>query len=99
MNVAYSPQELNTYLREATQVSSEYPVVLTRFYTGYREVEMDAVASKGQVSSLKLLKVINTTQILVISGGRKVFSFLWPQNLEFTLKNVKETVYLDILKC
>ena len=50
MNVAYSPQELNTYLREATQVSSEYPVVLTRFYTGYREVEMDAVASKGQVS-------------------------------------------------
>ncbi|KAK3751959.1 hypothetical protein RRG08_046231 [Elysia crispata] len=49
MNVAYSPQELNTYLREATQVSSEYPVVLTRFYTGYREVEMDAVASKGQV--------------------------------------------------
>ena len=99
MNVAYSPQELNTYLREATQVSSEYPVVLTRFYTGYREVEMDAVASKGQVSSLKLLKVINTTQILVISGGQKVFSFLWPQNLEFTLKNVKETVYLDILKC
>ncbi|GFO26739.1 carbamoyl-phosphate synthase [ammonia], mitochondrial-like [Plakobranchus ocellatus] len=49
MNVAYSPQELSSYLREATQVSSEYPVVITRFYTGYREVEMDAVANKGQV--------------------------------------------------
>lgn len=50
MNVAYSPKELHTYLREATQVSSEYPVVITRFYTGYREVEMDAVANEGQVS-------------------------------------------------
>ncbi|BFZ22052.1 hypothetical protein BsWGS_25091 [Bradybaena similaris] len=49
MNVAYSPKELHTYLREATQVSSEYPVVITRFYTGYREVEMDAVANEGQV--------------------------------------------------
>ncbi|KAK0067220.1 carbamoyl-phosphate synthase [ammonia] mitochondrial [Biomphalaria pfeifferi] len=49
MNVAYTPQELKTYLKEATQVSSQYPVVITRFYTGCREVEMDAVASTGQV--------------------------------------------------
>ncbi|CAG5119185.1 unnamed protein product [Candidula unifasciata] len=49
MNVAYSPKELHTYLREATQVSSDYPVVITRFYTGYREVEMDAVANEGKV--------------------------------------------------
>jgi carbamoyl-phosphate synthase (ammonia) len=49
MNVAYSPSELHTYLREATQVSNEYPVVITRFYTGYREVEMDAVANEGRV--------------------------------------------------
>ncbi|CAL1529066.1 unnamed protein product [Lymnaea stagnalis] len=49
MNVAYTPQELTTYLREATQVSCQYPVVITRFYTGCREVEMDAVANGGEV--------------------------------------------------
>ncbi|XP_059172198.1 carbamoyl-phosphate synthase [ammonia], mitochondrial-like [Physella acuta] len=49
MNVAYTPQELRTYLQEATQVSSLYPVVITQFYTGYREVEMDAVANSGEV--------------------------------------------------
>jgi hypothetical protein len=32
-------------------VSSNYPVVITKFYTGAREVEMDAVASKGQVGT------------------------------------------------
>lgn len=49
MNVAWSPEELQGYLQQATQVSSDYPVVITKFYTGAREVEMDAVARNGEV--------------------------------------------------
>ena len=49
MNVAWSPEELQEYLLRATQVSSDFPVVITRFYTGAREVEMDAVARQGEV--------------------------------------------------
>ncbi|KAK7507745.1 hypothetical protein BaRGS_00000710 [Batillaria attramentaria] len=49
MNVAWSPEELCGYLQQATQVSSDYPVVITKFYTGAREVEMDAVARQGEV--------------------------------------------------
>ncbi|PVD34846.1 hypothetical protein C0Q70_06125 [Pomacea canaliculata] len=49
MNVAWSPEELQQYLQQATQVSSTYPVVITKFYTGAREVEMDGVARKGEV--------------------------------------------------
>ena len=49
MNVAWSPEELEGYLVQATQVSSDHPVVITKFYTGAREVEMDAVAQDGQV--------------------------------------------------
>ncbi|KAK7113318.1 hypothetical protein V1264_012626 [Littorina saxatilis] len=49
MNVAWSPEELKGYLLQATQVSSDYPVVITKFYTGSREVEMDAVAKQGEV--------------------------------------------------
>lgn len=50
MNVAWSPEELQQYLQQATQVSSTYPVVITKFYTGAREVEMDGVARKGEVN-------------------------------------------------
>lgn len=49
MNVAWSPEELKGYLQQATQVSNDCPVVITKFYTGAREVEMDAVAREGEV--------------------------------------------------
>lgn len=49
MNVAYTPQELRGYLEQATQVSLEHPVVITKFMEGAREIEMDAVAKNGEV--------------------------------------------------
>ena len=49
MNVAYTPQELRGYLEQATQVSQEHPVVITKFMEGAREIEMDAVAKNGKV--------------------------------------------------
>ena len=50
MNVAYGPEQLKGYLVEAAQVSQEYPVVITKFVQGAREIEMDAVAKDGVVS-------------------------------------------------
>ena len=50
MNVAYGPEELSKFLEEATSVSREHPVVITKFIQGAREVEMDAVARNGRVS-------------------------------------------------
>ncbi|KAL5005647.1 hypothetical protein ScPMuIL_016805 [Solemya velum] len=49
MNVAYGPEELRRYLEQATQVSKNHPVVITKFVLGAREVEMDAVADRGHV--------------------------------------------------
>ncbi|XP_072180802.1 carbamoyl-phosphate synthase [ammonia], mitochondrial-like [Diadema setosum] len=49
MNVAYGPEELRRFLEEATLVSREHPVVITKFIQGAREVEMDAVARNGKV--------------------------------------------------
>ncbi|XP_072032116.1 carbamoyl-phosphate synthase [ammonia], mitochondrial-like isoform X3 [Amphiura filiformis] len=49
MNVCYGPEELGKFLKEATHVSMEHPVVITKFVEGAREIEMDAVARDGQV--------------------------------------------------
>ncbi|KAF7709169.1 carbamoyl-phosphate synthase [ammonia], mitochondrial [Silurus meridionalis] len=49
MNVAYGEEEMKRFLEEATQVSQEHPVVITKFIRGAREVEVDAVAKSGKV--------------------------------------------------
>ena len=49
MNVAYSAEKLAEYLREATGVSPDHPVVISKFIQGGREVEMDGIAKDGKV--------------------------------------------------
>lgn len=49
MNVAFNPGDLEEYLDEATFISPEHPVVMTKFITGAKEIEVDAVAKHGQV--------------------------------------------------
>uniref|UniRef100_A0A5F9C4G7 Carbamoyl-phosphate synthase [ammonia], mitochondrial n=1 Tax=Oryctolagus cuniculus TaxID=9986 RepID=A0A5F9C4G7_RABIT len=51
MNVVFSEDEMKKFLEEATRVSQEHPVVLTKFIEGAREVEMDAVGKDGRVIS------------------------------------------------
>ncbi len=49
MNVATDGRQLSTYLRAATEVSPEHPVVLTKFVTDAHEIDVDAVARKGKI--------------------------------------------------
>ncbi|XP_067301197.1 carbamoyl-phosphate synthase [ammonia], mitochondrial [Pseudorasbora parva] len=49
MNVVYGEEEMKRFLEEATQVSQDHPVVITKFVCGAREVEVDAVARIGKV--------------------------------------------------
>ncbi|GFT04194.1 CAD protein [Nephila pilipes] len=47
MNVAYSHQDLETYLSEATAVGTV--VVISKFVTDAKEIDVDAVADNGQL--------------------------------------------------
>ena len=49
MNVAYNSDRLNEYLREATGVSPDHPVVISKFIQNGREIEMDGIALNGKV--------------------------------------------------
>ena len=44
MRVIWDPSELDTYITRAAQVSPNYPVVVSEFIEGAREVEVDAVS-------------------------------------------------------
>jgi carbamoyl-phosphate synthase large subunit len=49
MNTVFSPDDLEKYLLQATVVSPDYPVVLSRFINNAKELEVDGVADKGVV--------------------------------------------------
>ncbi len=49
MNVVSNKNELSHYLDLAAQVSKQYPVVVSEFIENAKEIEIDAVASKGEI--------------------------------------------------
>ncbi|GCE12636.1 carbamoyl-phosphate synthase (glutamine-hydrolyzing) large subunit [Tengunoibacter tsumagoiensis] len=49
MNICYTQEELEQYVKEAAAVSPEHPVTVSKFMRQVREVELDAVAQRGEV--------------------------------------------------
>ncbi len=49
MSVATNSKELAEYLKKATHVSKEHPVVISKFITEAKEIEIDAVAQSGEL--------------------------------------------------
>ncbi|MGY3089496.1 carbamoyl-phosphate synthase large subunit [Hymenobacter sp. UYAg731] len=51
MNVVSNAFELEEFLKAAKEVSAEYPVVVSEFMQEAKEIELDAVADKGEIVS------------------------------------------------
>ncbi|MFC1724306.1 carbamoyl-phosphate synthase (glutamine-hydrolyzing) large subunit [candidate division KSB1 bacterium] len=49
MSVAYRVEDIEKIFKRTQLVSSEYPVVVTRYITGAKEIEMDVVAKNGEI--------------------------------------------------
>jgi len=49
MSIVLSEDELEGYLKRASDVNKEHPVVISKFITGAKEIEIDAVANKGEL--------------------------------------------------
>ena len=49
MNVCHNDEELKRFLAAASEVSKEYPVVISQFMTETNEIEFDGVAQCGEI--------------------------------------------------
>ncbi len=86
MNVAATPKELEQYLSDATDVSPEHPVVVSKFINNAKEVEIDGVANKGQLLIYALSEHIENAG--VHSGDATIV--LPPQRLYLeTIRQIK----------
>jgi carbamoyl-phosphate synthase large subunit len=51
MNVCNNKEEFTQYLRRANVVSKEYPITVSKFVEGAKEIEFDAVAQRGEIKT------------------------------------------------
>ena len=49
MSIVISDDELEQYLKKASEISKDHPVVISKFITDAREIEVDAVADDGNL--------------------------------------------------
>jgi carbamoyl-phosphate synthase large subunit len=49
MSTANNKEELEEYLKKATDINKDQPVVVSKFITNAKEIEMDAVSQNGEV--------------------------------------------------
>ena len=63
MAVAFNGRELGQYLENATSLSKEFPVVISKFILNCREVEIDAVADKGNITALAVTEHIENAGV------------------------------------
>ncbi|KAI0482479.1 carbamoyl-phosphate synthase [Xylariaceae sp. FL0804] len=87
MNTVYSEADLQTYLKQATDVSRDHPVVITKYIENAKEIEMDAVAKDGTVVGHFISEHVENAG--VHSGDATLI--LPPQDLEpTTIKRIEE---------
>lgn len=88
MNVCHSSEELERFLKMATEVNKEYPVVVSQFMQDTKEIEFDAVADKGQIVEYAISEHVEYAG--VHSGDA---TMVFPaQNIYFsTIRQIKKT--------
>ena len=63
MAVAFNEKELIQYLENATSLSKEYPVVVSKFILNARELELDAVAVDGEIITFAVLEHVENAGV------------------------------------
>ena len=87
MSVAYNDESLNLFLEKATTISPESPVVVSKFETGAKEIEVDAVSLNGDLLIYAIAEHVENAG--VHSGDATIV--LPPQKLYIeTIRRVKQ---------
>jgi len=87
MSIVFNERFLDRYLRKASLVSPEYPVVISKFIMNAKEIELDAVADRGRVVASAIVEHVENAG--VHSGDATMV--LPPQKLYIeTIRRIRE---------
>lgn len=94
MRICHNREELTRYIEEATLVSSEYPLTISKFIEKAKEVELDAIAQKGDMKAFVISEHIENAG--VHSGDASIV--LPPQKLYVETKRKVEEIARKLSK-
>jgi len=63
MSIALSGAELREYLKKASEVNKDRPVVISKFITGAKEIEIDGVARQGDLHCYAIIEHIENAGV------------------------------------
>ena len=63
MSVVFNEDYLDRYLQKASRVSPEYPVVISKFILNAKEIELDAVADRGEVVASAIVEHVENAGV------------------------------------
>lgn len=63
MSLVFEESYLEQYLKRASLVSPEHPVVISKFIVGAKEIELEAVASRGKVVASAIIEHIENAGV------------------------------------
>ncbi len=63
MNVCYTQEELEICVKEATMISPEHPVTVSKFFRKVKEIELDAVAQHGEIKAFVISEHIENAGV------------------------------------
>jgi carbamoyl-phosphate synthase large subunit len=63
MAVAFNDKELEQYIKNATSVNKEHPVVVSKFILNAREIELDAIAFNGEIIDFAVIEHIENAGV------------------------------------
>lgn len=63
MSLVFEEKSLETYLKKASLISPEHPVVISKFITGAKEIELEAVASRGKIVASAIIEHIENAGV------------------------------------
>jgi carbamoyl-phosphate synthase large subunit len=87
MNVVSNKEEMEHFLKVAAKVSKKHPVVVTEFIEQAKEIEIDAVADKGEIMAYAMCEHI---EFAGVHSGDATMVFP-PQKIYFeTVKRIKK---------
>ena len=63
MGVATNADEIRLFLDKAADVSQMHPVVVSKYYENAKEIEVDAVASKGEIMAMAVIEHVENAGV------------------------------------
>ena len=63
MSIALNKRELKKYLKKASSISADHPVVVSKFIVNGKEIEVDAVANKGELTCFAISEHIENAGV------------------------------------